>query len=371
MASQWGSNSIAPGQSAGWFFSRANRTEFLPVLQVMPLSPSFTNGEWALTSGGYPFENQLGISTTWSELSDDLQNLVYYLVVQNNSDNTIEYAFLEADLSGGENPVAASKSGLGSNSNYFLCNCSNILDLTVTIDVTEDIKGSDGFSFQVNCYSPSGVDGIQQYVITMDPQGNLYAAVDNWTYSAGHVHQLINYFPSIGSLSNATLPAGYTLTIALQNDDHGNITEAAYNVNDDSGHSVASKTIKLLQLDLYQSTNPVTSADLSPIVAVTMDFVDWANGNATTLSSGAGGVRLQRVHPDDGQQCRAVLRRAGRWDTRDVQQHLRSDAGGAEPIDDPILRFVGPGQRPDTPERRSHAQTQPGRGRPLDESGRR
>jgi hypothetical protein len=288
MASQWGTNSIAPGQSAGWFFSRANRTEFLPVLQVMPLTPSFTNGEWALTSGGYPYENQLGVSTTWSELSDDLQNLVYYMVVQNNSDNTIEYAFLEADLSVGENPVAAPKSGLASNSNYFLCNCSNILDLTVTIDVTEDIKGSDGFSFQVNCYSPSGVDGIQQYVITMDPQGNLYAAVDNWTYSAGHVHQLINYFPSIGSLSNATLPAGYTLTISLQNDEHGNITEAVYNVNDDNGHSVAGKTIKLPQLDLFQSSNPVTSTDLSPIVAVTMDFVDWANGNATTLSSGAG-----------------------------------------------------------------------------------
>jgi hypothetical protein len=289
MATQWGSNSIAPGQSAGWFFSRANRTEFLPVLQVMPLSPSFTNGEWALTGGGYPYFNQLGISTTWSELSDDLQNLVYHLVVQNNSSNTIEYAFLEADVSAGENPVAAPpESGLRSNSNYFLCNCSNILDLTVTIDVTEDIQGSDGFSFQVNCYSPSGVDGIQQYVITVDPQGTLYAAVDNWTYYSGHVHQLINYFPSIGSLPNATLPAGYSLTISLKNDNHGNITAASYNVNDENGHSVASKTIKLLQLDLYQSTNPVTSTDLAPIVAVTMDFVDWANGNATVLSSGAG-----------------------------------------------------------------------------------
>jgi hypothetical protein len=67
-------------------------------LQVMPLSPSFTNGEWALTSGGYPFENQLGISTIWSQLSDNLQNLVYYMVVQNNSNNTMEYAFLESDL---------------------------------------------------------------------------------------------------------------------------------------------------------------------------------------------------------------------------------------------------------------------------------
>jgi hypothetical protein len=288
MATEWGNNSIGPGQSVGWFFSRSNRTEFLPVLQVMPLSPSFTGGEWALTGGGYPYFNQLGVSTTWSELTDDLQNLVYHLIVQNNSANTIEYAFLEGDLSAGENPVAAPAAGLGSNSNYFLCNCSNILDLNLTIEVTEDIKGSDGFSFQVNCYSPSGVDGIQQYVITMDPQGTLYAAVDNWTYSAGHVHQLINYFPSIGSLPNATLPAGYTLTISLQNDDDGNITGASYNVNDENDHSVASKVIDLLKLDLYQSSNPITSADLSPIVATTVDFVDWANGNQTTLSSGAG-----------------------------------------------------------------------------------
>jgi hypothetical protein len=288
MATQWGSNSIAPGQSVGWFFSRANRTEFLPVLQVMPLSPSYATGEWALTSGGYPYVNQLGISTTWSELSNDLQNLVYHLVVQNNSPNTIEYAFLEADVSAGENPVAPPTGGLGSQNNYFLCNCSNILGLTATIDVTEDIKGSDGFSFQLNCYSPSGVDGIQQYVITMDPQGTLYAAVDNWTYSSGHVHQLINYFPSIGSLPGSTLPAGYVLTISLNNDGDGNITGASYNVNDENGHSVASKTIDLLKLDLYHSTNPVTSTDLSPIVAATMDFVDWANGNATVLSSGAG-----------------------------------------------------------------------------------
>jgi hypothetical protein len=99
MAAQWGSNSIAPGQSAGWFFARANTPGFLPVLQVMPLSPSFTDpSQWALTSGGYPYENQLGISTIWSQLSDDLSTVSWLMVVQNNSNNTIEYAFLESDL---------------------------------------------------------------------------------------------------------------------------------------------------------------------------------------------------------------------------------------------------------------------------------
>ncbi len=98
MASQWGTNSIAPGQSAGWYFVRNKEEGFLPVLQVMPLSPSFDSGGWSLTGGGYPYVNQLGISTIWSQLSDNLENLVYQMVVQNNSSNTIEYAFLESDL---------------------------------------------------------------------------------------------------------------------------------------------------------------------------------------------------------------------------------------------------------------------------------
>jgi hypothetical protein len=98
MAAQWGTNSLAPGKSAGWFFARAKEEGFLPVLQVMPLSPSFTNDLWNLTSGGYPYNNQLGISTIWSQLSDDLSGLTYYMVVQNNSNSYIEYAFLESDL---------------------------------------------------------------------------------------------------------------------------------------------------------------------------------------------------------------------------------------------------------------------------------
>jgi hypothetical protein len=98
MAAQWGANSLAPGKSAGWFFVRPKEQGFLPVLQVMPTSPSDTSGKWNLTSGGYPYVNQLGISTIWSQLSDDLNNLVFHMVVQNNSNKTIEYSFLESDL---------------------------------------------------------------------------------------------------------------------------------------------------------------------------------------------------------------------------------------------------------------------------------
>jgi len=42
--------------------------------------------------------NELGISTTWSQLSNDGSTVFYFMVVTNNSNNTVEYAFLEADL---------------------------------------------------------------------------------------------------------------------------------------------------------------------------------------------------------------------------------------------------------------------------------
>ena len=98
MAAQWGSNSLSPGQSQGWFFARGKANGFLPVLQVMPLSPSFTNATWGGGGNGYMFETELGVSTIWSQLSNDLSTLLYFMVVTNNSNGTVEYAFLEADL---------------------------------------------------------------------------------------------------------------------------------------------------------------------------------------------------------------------------------------------------------------------------------
>jgi hypothetical protein len=280
MAAQWGSNSLAPGQSAGWFFARANLTGALPVLQVMPLTPSSTNALWFLSSGGYPFLNQLGISTMWSQLSNDLNSLVYYLVVQNNSDNVVEYAFLEADLPSPEPAAPIPASGLGSNSNYFMCNCDFILGLSVIINVTQDIVGTDGFGFQVNCYSASGdVDGAQQYVFSMDPSGNLWAWVNNWQNPST---ALVNTRTRLGTFSGAELPAGYSLTVALLNDANGNITGAVYSVTDNAGNPAGNATIDLIPL--------VQAADLAPIVAFQLDFVDWANGGNTTLSSGAGEI---------------------------------------------------------------------------------
>jgi hypothetical protein len=98
MAAQWGNNSLAPGANAGWFFARPNATGFLPVLQVMPMTPAFMGNQWTVASDGYPSWNELGVSTIWSQLSSESNTLIYYMLVMNRSSNTVEYAFLENDL---------------------------------------------------------------------------------------------------------------------------------------------------------------------------------------------------------------------------------------------------------------------------------
>jgi hypothetical protein len=181
------------------------------------------------------------------------------------------------------NPVAAPSAGLGSNSNYFFdSNCQHLTGLSVTINVTQDITGSDGFGFQINAYSaPADYDGAQQYLIYLSPGGSpqLTAMVDNWHTTAS---QLINQQPELAGLPSHTLPAGYTLKISLTNDASGNITGAIYQAWDNKGNSIGSTTITLL------SISGVTQADLAPIVSFQLDFVDYLNGGITKLSSGAG-----------------------------------------------------------------------------------
>src|SRR5215469_16350326 len=87
----------------------------------------------------------------------------------------------------------------------------------------------------MNAYSGSGdFDGAQQYVITVNPSGQAFAAVDNWINGST---QLINDFVPMANLSGAKLPQGYTLTIALQNDGVGNITGAIYTMTDNNGNT--------------------------------------------------------------------------------------------------------------------------------------
>jgi hypothetical protein len=190
--------------------------------------------------------------------------------------------------------VAVPSAGLGSNSNYLMSNCASLTEVSVLVNVTQDIVGSDGFGFQVNAYSAKKeYDGGQQYLIYLDPHSSpaqLYCMVDNWTGSP-KLSQIINHIVPLATLPSQKLPAGYGLDIALQNDSSGNITGAVYQAFDDKGNSIGKQTITLLSLDLVSGAK-VTSADLAPIVSFQVNFVDYLNGGTTVISSGAGTMMI-------------------------------------------------------------------------------
>jgi hypothetical protein len=186
--------------------------------------------------------------------------------------------------------VTPPSDGLGSNSNYLMSNCANLTDVSLMVNVTQDIVGSDGFGFQVNCYSAKrDYDAAQQYLIYLDPHSSpaqLYCMVDNWTITPAQA-QIINHIVPLATLPSQKLPAGYALNISLENDSSGNVTGAKYTAFDSKGNSIGTQTITLQSLKTV-SGSQVTSADLAPIVSLQVDFVDYLNGGVTKLSSGAG-----------------------------------------------------------------------------------
>ena len=182
---------------------------------------------------------------------------------------------------------------MGSNSNYILySNCNPLINLSVTIDVTEDIVSESasgpviGFGFQLNAYSPpSETSAFQQYLTavwsTPSGGGEFVGGIDNWPVSGANI---INDFFDLAPLPSTTLPAGYQLTISLENDQNGNVTGATYVVIDNSGSTLANVTQNLL------SIAGVTSDFLAPIVAFELNFVGPINGESAVLSSGAGTI---------------------------------------------------------------------------------
>ncbi|HEY6341312.1 MAG TPA: hypothetical protein VIY49_07460 [Bryobacteraceae bacterium] len=191
-------------------------------------------------------------------------------------------------------PVPAPSDGLNGSSNYFFTTsgCQNLLDLSVTISVTEDIvygsttsgTPTPGFSFQWNCYSPQGkTSAFQQYVIAL--VGTELSGVVN-TYTAGGTPIILpggEYQQNLVSVPSAgVLPKGYSLTIQLSADASLNINTVTWQVSI-SGVPVASPPPLTLT-----SLPGITEADLAPIVAFTLDLVGPQNFEAVVLTSGAG-----------------------------------------------------------------------------------
>jgi hypothetical protein len=186
--------------------------------------------------------------------------------------------------------------------------CQNILGLTVSVDVTQDeLFAPDGFSIQLNAYNPDGPPtSWMQYVLMMNGD-QIGARIEYWdiaefnsclasvgggllgnicsaamTFNNPNIFG-VQWWPAPGgqtipnlTLPNAnTIPVGFTLTIALQNDSSGNITGANFSVTDNSGNTFP------LMLSVDQDVQ-------FPIVAFQLNLVGYENSEDTTFSSGAG-----------------------------------------------------------------------------------
>jgi len=197
--------------------------------------------------------------------------------------------------------------GLGSNNNYFMYSptasgCANLINVSVTIHVTTAMVwassggpnlcpgGSgttNGFSFQLNCYSPkSKLVAWQQYIINLWGT-QLNGAINNWplTGTVPIIFPSGEYTLPLGSsLPSTAIPAGYTLSINLGNDSSGNVNSVQWVVN---GTAYPSSPINIPAL-LTANGQPAT--DVAPIVGFTLGLVGPVCGESAVLSSGGGTI---------------------------------------------------------------------------------
>jgi hypothetical protein len=193
-------------------------------------------------------------------------------------------------------PAPEPPSGLGSNSNYiFSSDCKPLIDVTVTIDLTQHIallgngppshgdSSVSGYSWQLNCFSPKHeTDAWQQYVIDF-VDGALIGVVNNWKSSE---HQLVDLRQNLvppGIWGISTVPAHWKLRIALRNDDAGNVTGVSFTVHGGEGQTVAESDMTFTDLG-------VPAHDLSPIIAFELNFVGPGNAESAELVLGAGTI---------------------------------------------------------------------------------
>lgn len=181
--------------------------------------------------------------------------------------------------------------GLRSDYNYvFNSNCNPIKNLSVTIEITQDLVGSTGFSIQLNAYSQLNKKcAWQQYGFDINPgpSGSISYWVDNWPVSGDNLMSFglgVNDPEILLALPNGVLPVGYKLEISLGSDADGNITSATYVIIDNHEMIKKEQPLILESIQLADGSGLVTSADLAPIVAFELNIVRTPFANYTDLS---------------------------------------------------------------------------------------
>jgi hypothetical protein len=149
-----------------------------------------------------------------------------------------------------------------SNNNAVLIDgCNNLQNLSVLLEVTEDIAttAGSGWSFQLNCYPPAGEYcqtsqvNVFQYIVYVQG-GNLSYEIQYWaggasSWPSGYTPQpnttpwlpcwANDYFLSgpFASINGDTLPRQSTLQIALGTNASGGATSVTFTYNDPDGNN--------------------------------------------------------------------------------------------------------------------------------------
>jgi hypothetical protein len=187
------------------------------------------------------------------------------------------------------NPVPAPAAGLGGGSNYILsANCRPITALTIDIEISQEIASTNGFSFQLNCYTTKGQKSAwQQYILSYLPSGSSFGCqVDNWTTT----HELLNSgIQGFCPVPGPTIPAKTMLEISLAFDTTTHKVVGANFVVGLPGKTPVPHSIPLHTITTKKGGPDATLTDMSPIAAFQLDFVSLDEG-ATHLSIGAGTI---------------------------------------------------------------------------------
>jgi len=195
-----------------------------------------------------------------------------------------------------------------SNNAVLIDNCSNLQNLSVLLEVTEDIATTDGngWSFQLNCYPPPG-EYCQtsqltwlQYIVYVQG-GSLAYEVQYWsngssTWPSGYTPQpnttpwlpcwANDYFLSgpFASINGDTLPRQSQLQIALATNDVG-VTGVTFTYTDPNGNAHPA---------------PFNPPAVIPVVACELNLVgpgNFANANFTQGVTSSRGIIYYSVSP--------------------------------------------------------------------------
>jgi Tachylectin len=194
--------------------------------------------------------------------------------------------------------------GGGFNNTILVNGCQNLANLTVTLQVTQDLitVNNDGFSLQLNSYPQPGLtsqgeplDWFQYIIYVLDNQlsweiqywanAKSYSSTQRWP--PGYTPNPPNTSPWLPAISNdytlttfgsapsSQIPAGSTMQIQLTSDVSGNVTSATFKVTDPRGN------VSVGQYSFLPGAK-------FPIYGFQLDIVGPGGLKYATFSSGAG-----------------------------------------------------------------------------------